>query len=250
MVTYMGSKLKYAGNIVPKLQEIIDKKGIEIYWEPFVGGANIIDKIKCKNKYGADKNKILIALFKQGQEDFSKIPTSCSREEFNKARDVYRDQVESDIPLYVQGAYAFFHSFAAKGFCGSYAEAGRNRDVYDERYRNFKAQIPNLEDVTFICSEYQNLDIANGSLVYCDPPYENTTQYGYSWERGFDHAKYWDWVRELSKRCYVLCSEQTLPDDFDLAWEGTGFRTVNKNNQKGVEKLGYYKDGLLKDWSF
>jgi len=31
MVTYMGSKLKYAGNIVPKLQEIIDKKGIEIY---------------------------------------------------------------------------------------------------------------------------------------------------------------------------------------------------------------------------
>ena len=182
---------------------------------PSQGGGNIIDKIQCQNKIGADKNKILIALFKQGQEDFSKIPTSCTREQFNEARDIYKNRLDSDIPLYVQGAYAFFHSFAAQGFAGSYAEGGRGRDIYDERYRNFQNQLPNLKDVNFICCDYKELEIPDKSLVYCDPPYEGTRHYGYAWERkGFIHEEYWDWVRELSKRCYVVCSEQSLPDDF------------------------------------
>lgn len=251
MVTYMGSKLKYKNEIVPILQNIIDKNNVTSYWEPFVGGANIIDAIKCSSRFGADKNTILIALFQQGQKDFSKIPTSCTREQFNEAREIYKKRIlDSDIPLYVQGAYAFFHSFAAKGFCGSYAEAGRSRDVYGERYRRFKSQIPNLKDVVFICSEYKDLDIEDKSLVYCDPPYENTTQYGYAWEKGFNHKEYWDWVRALSQRCYVVCSEQQFPDDFEVIWEKQGFRTVNTNNQKAIEKMGIYKNGMLKRSDF
>ena len=44
-MVYMGSKAKYAESIVPILQKVIDDNNIEIYIEPFVGGANIIDKI-------------------------------------------------------------------------------------------------------------------------------------------------------------------------------------------------------------
>ena len=46
---YVGSKNKLAKYIVPILQKIIDSNGIQKYIEPFCGGCNVIDKIKCKN---------------------------------------------------------------------------------------------------------------------------------------------------------------------------------------------------------
>lgn len=51
---YLGSKAKIAKDIVPIIQSYIDHNGIEQYWEPFVGGANIIDKINCKVRVGTD----------------------------------------------------------------------------------------------------------------------------------------------------------------------------------------------------
>ena len=51
---YIGSKAKIAGDIVPILQDLIDRNNIDEYVEPFVGGFNIIDKIKCKHRLGND----------------------------------------------------------------------------------------------------------------------------------------------------------------------------------------------------
>lgn len=60
---YMGSKSRIAKDIVPIIQNYIDNTDTaETYWEPFVGGANIIDKIKCQYRIGSDLNKYLIAL--------------------------------------------------------------------------------------------------------------------------------------------------------------------------------------------
>ena len=61
-MVYMGSKSKYANSIVPILQNAIDRNNITTYIECFVGGANIIDKINCENKYGYDNSQTLIAL--------------------------------------------------------------------------------------------------------------------------------------------------------------------------------------------
>ena len=64
---YMGSKSRIAGSIVPILNKIIADKQITAYWEPFVGGANIIDKIKCEKKIGSDNSKYLIALLSNAE---------------------------------------------------------------------------------------------------------------------------------------------------------------------------------------
>ena len=64
----MGSKSRIAKYIVPIIQSYIDKNNMETYIEPFVGGANIIDKVKCGKKYGFDKNKYLIALLQRVQK--------------------------------------------------------------------------------------------------------------------------------------------------------------------------------------
>ena len=42
---YVGSKNRISKYIAPILQGYIDRNNVEIYYEPFVGGANMVDKI-------------------------------------------------------------------------------------------------------------------------------------------------------------------------------------------------------------
>ena len=62
---YMGSKDKIADNILPFIHSYILMENADTYIEPFVGGANMIDKVICTNRFGYDKNKYLIALFSE-----------------------------------------------------------------------------------------------------------------------------------------------------------------------------------------
>lgn len=58
---YIGSKNKLAKELAPIIQSYITDE-TNGYLEPFVGGANMIDKIAHKNKIGCDIHKELIAL--------------------------------------------------------------------------------------------------------------------------------------------------------------------------------------------
>ena len=59
---YIGSKNRISKDIAPILQKCIDNNQSQVYIEPFVGGANMIDKIKCNIKIGLDIHRELIAL--------------------------------------------------------------------------------------------------------------------------------------------------------------------------------------------
>ena len=63
---YVGSKNRIAKYIVPIIQSKIDELGDKCngYFEPFVSGANVIDKIRCSHKHGYDSNQYLIVLLR------------------------------------------------------------------------------------------------------------------------------------------------------------------------------------------
>lgn len=50
---YVGSKNRISKELAPIIQSHVDK-GVVGYLEPFVGGANMIDKINHENKHGSD----------------------------------------------------------------------------------------------------------------------------------------------------------------------------------------------------
>ena len=52
---YMGSKSRIAKYIVPIIRSYIDNNNIKRYFEPFLGGANVIDKINCDPAYQGTK---------------------------------------------------------------------------------------------------------------------------------------------------------------------------------------------------
>ena len=121
-MVYMGAKSKYAGHIVPVLQQTIDENNVSTYIECFVGGANIIDKIKCDNRYGYDRSDTLIALLAQAAADWDKVMKSGSRELWDKGKAYVKDGImPEDMTLAEIGAMEFFASFSNGGFPRGYA---------------------------------------------------------------------------------------------------------------------------------
>lgn len=56
-MVYQGSKNRLAKFLVPIIQKYIDDNNIKTYIEPMCGGANLIDKINCDKRIGADINE-------------------------------------------------------------------------------------------------------------------------------------------------------------------------------------------------
>lgn len=245
-MVYMGSKSKIADIIIPILHKIIKEKNIETYIEPFVGGANIIDKVECNKKIGYDNSKTLIALLNTARDDFNLIPSEGSREWFERARAIYRGMSDEEMEDYLIGAIQWLGSYGTRGFPGGYAPEKDGRVPYTQRFNNLKAQSPHLKGIEFYNKDFHDIEIPNKSLVYCDPPYFGTKTYGYAFESKFDHEDFWNWVREKSKTSYVVVSEETVPDDFEIIKEVSKRRTLKKENDMVVvEKLVTWKYGLL-----
>lgn len=243
-MVYMGSKNKYSSYIVPILQKDIDDNNIKLYIEPFVGGANMIDKIQCEKRIGYDRSDTLIALLSQARDDWDKVLKDGNRELWDKGKGYVKDGVmPEDMSLADIGAMEFFASFSNGGFPRGYAKNSDTRNYFKEAYRNMEAQAPNLKDIEFYCQDYLDLDEnISGALIYNDPPYANTKFYGYANQPKMNYNDFWDWVRKISKNNIVYTSEQTAPDDFEIVWEQDVVRTTNKeNNFKAVEKLFKYK---------
>ena len=236
---YMGSKNRISKQPVPIIQGCIDENNTKIYFEPFVGGANMIDKIKCDMRIGNDIHKELIALFKQLQKGWNP-PLHITEEEYNKVRND-----KSDYPDYYVAFVGFCATFGAKWF-GGYARGFKEdkitpRDHSNESVRNILNQLPNIQDVKFASKNYLDFDKTKmkDCVIYCDPPYQDATKYK---SNDFDYNVFWDWVRELSENNHVFVSEYNAPDDFECVWSKKVTTSLKvEEHEERVEKLFIHK---------
>lgn len=237
---YMGSKSRIAKYIVPILQDLIDKHSITTYVEPFVGGANIIDKIQCTHKVGGDRQRYLIELYKN-LDKIDELPENVSADHYAEVRECFRNGNQCFPDWYI-GAVGFLASYNGRFFDGGYAgtvltKAGIVRNYYQEARRNLERQIPQLQGIDFLFGDYRvTCDHFENALIYCDPPYMGTQQYNSNPE--FYHEEFWDWCRYMSEKNIVLVSETTARDDFVCVWEHPVTRTLdNKSRKTTTERL-------------
>lgn len=238
---YMGSKARVAKDISQIINKLIIENGITTYIEPFVGGSNMIEHINCQNKYGYDNNEYLIEFWLQIQKGWNPLPVDD--EDSDMTKELYQDVKDnpSKYPKHIVALAGFCASYNAKWF-GGYAgvvktKIGTYRNYYDEAVRNVLKQAEHIKDVHYQCLDYQQIEVEN-ALIYCDPPYECATGY----KDKFDHAAYWEWVRRMSKKNIVICSEYSAPPDFECIWSKELTTTLDKNSRsKAVEKLYLYK---------
>ncbi len=86
---YIGSKAKFADEIVAILQGYISEYKIKQYVEPFAGGFNVIDKVQCEYRLGNDIDPLVCDLIETCRDnpallDLLHTPT---REEYYDVRD-------------------------------------------------------------------------------------------------------------------------------------------------------------------
>ncbi len=245
---YMGSKSRIAKDIVPIIQSYIDNSRIvETYWEPFVGGANIIDKIKCQYRIGSDLNKYLIALLCHVR-DGGELYESVTKETYDAARDVFNTGDNIGFKDWQIGNIGFLASYNGRFFDGGYAKPGyektknglRYRDYYKEALNNLLEQAPKLKEIDFIVSDYRKLEPHN-CVVYCDPPYSNTKQYKNA--INFDYDEFWYYAAKWAKNNIVLVSELEAPEGWECIWEKNVNRSINTANKaNAIEKLFIRRD--------
>lgn len=243
---YMGSKSRIAKDIVPILQRYIDENNIDTYVEPFVGGANVIDKIKCRKRIGFDLNKYLIALLNH-VKDGGKLYDEVSKDLYDKARNALHNGFD-EFELWEMGNIGFLSSYNGRWFDGGYAKSGYEKTKHGERYRdyyreaknNLLSQAENLKNITFLCCDYRECAFKD-AVIYCDPPYNGTKKFANSIE--FDYDEFWEVMREWSKDNIVIISEQSAPEDFKCIWEKSVSRSIKSNDKsRATEKLFVYKN--------
>ena len=231
---YMGSKNRIAKHLLPIMLSECEKHGITKWVEPFVGGANMIDRVPDSfERIGYDVNEYIISMFNSLKDGF--VPKDYyTKEEYVSIK----NNKDSDKGL--TGYVGFNCSYSGKwfgGFAGIVNTKGGIRNYQAEAKKNVLNQVRNLSDVDFICESYENLDFEN-CLIYCDPPYQNTTGYKTG---SFNHDKFFEWCREQAKKNVVFVSEYEAPDDFECVWSQEVKSSLSANGVAGGNKVSVEK---------
>lgn len=101
-------------------------------------------------------------------------------------------------------------------------------------------RLQSLENVTPVrvdarCGDYRGIDVQQGDVLYCDPPYKGTRGYN---GKSFDHEAFYAWA--LAQRVPVYISEYDMPADrFMCIWQKSRASRASAKGTEGtaVEKL-------------
>lgn len=216
---YMGSKNKLAKELVPIIQSFLQPN--QAYIEPFVGGANIIDKIQG-NRIGSDIHKELIAMWNAIQAGWE-YPDTITEADYTNIR-------YGDYPDHLKGYVGFNASYSGKwwgGYARYVSPLGKKQEFDKEAHRFITRQLEGIKDITFLNLSYLELEphIPKNSLIYCDPPYRGTTKYS---NKFFDPVIFDSWCQDMKEKGHILLvSEYNIPKYTELLF--------SKNRRSSLE---------------
>lgn len=225
---YMGGKFRQSKAIVEVLRPYVTPD--TVYVEPFCGGmwsaARVARELHPRRMILNDANECLVTFWNYCiSNGTSHLPTDLEVIENNYQ--TYKHTKDPKDPL--TAWYGFECSFGGRYFEG----VARNKHTTkstDEKINCIRA-IPH--EITF--NSYELVNIPDGSVVYCDPPYERPVK-RVKQLMGFKTDEFWQWVRDLSKRCIVFTSCFDCPNDFKTVYEW-GDTVVRHWNSRGTDGI-------------
>ena len=231
----MGSKARLAKNIA---QIINPHSNGWNFVEPFAGGLNLTQNILASSYTVNDGNKYVAAMWTKLLTGW--IPEQITKAEYNQIK-----ANKQNYPDYLVGWCGVACSYSGKWFAGFAGKTATKiqtvRDYQQEALNSALKTVDSLKHLGIVevtGLDYRLLQIPDNSVVYCDPPYANTTGY----HNSFDSVEFFEWCRQLAKRCKVFVSEYTAPNDFQCVFSKEVKSSLSANGTCGgsiasVEKL-------------
>ena len=228
-MSYIGGKARGSKHILAVLND--PRLDGYDYLEPFVGMGHVLRRVVNKRSYTAsDANPLVMRLLAaiQAGEALPQI----SRERYAQLRVEHAASHASSVErgeasLLVSDAADLETAVAAFQYCFNGREFGGYVDTYTRRngtvddiprsranYYAALANTPSFQHASLTHCDYRAYAPDAQCLVYCDPPYQGTTGYTGASRGTFDHAAFWQTVRDWSAHAVVLVSEYAAPPDF------------------------------------
>lgn len=193
----------------------------------------MIDKVDG-NRIGGEFNRYIAEMWIELTSGCK--PLVITKEDYKNIKDN-----PDNYPCWLVGWAGVACSYSGKwfgGFAGKTVTLGGDRDYQAEAHANLEKQLPSLSGVDFVHASYDELKIPPQSIIYCDPPYANTTKY----KDDFDHEKFWQWCREKCKEGHkVFISEYNAPEDFVCVWQQEVKSSLSANGKSGGNKISVEK---------
>lgn len=228
---YQGSKRRIAKELLNIILK--DRKENQFYVEPFMGGCNMICEVDG-NRIGNDFNEYIGAMWYEMVNKSWVPPTHVSELEFKDIK-----ENKQNYPKHLVGFVGVALTFGSTWF-GTYARNKRGTNYAMEGRKNLLTQIEKLKGTEFTSVSYEEMNIPDNSIIYCDPPYQGVAGY----KDKFNHDAFWDWCRNMHYKGHtVYISEYNAPNDFECIWSKELPTNLNANyNNKPIEKLFIYKN--------
>ena len=277
---YQGSKKKISKKIVEIIKQNFGTE--KPVYDIFGGGGAITAECMLNGLevHYNDLDETVTSMFqKVVSEDRDYLKTLIvSRDEFLKIRDKENKTVDDELKLLVNSfgnnreSYLYSEEFSDLKYNlvteiikkHDTFSGYKKTDTYKNAYRPFDIgkvdrsqvleqlqRLYQLERVQRLeLPEATNLDYTafsdiENSILYLDPPYENTVLKGYSTD-GFDSQSFYGWAYEMSKKNIVLISSYEISDErFECVYEFKNVRSTYTPGPRGkqTEKLFMVKKG-------
>ncbi len=224
---YFGGKSKTANQIATYLNDI--RQPDQPYWEPFIGAGWILERIHTEPIFASDVHPQLVAMWQALQNGWVP-PKNVTEAEYKQAKaGGFNDALTAFI--------GFGGSFGGKWW-GGYAR-GEGRNWTSESHQGLLQKINRMDTPAFFQADFMTCYTpAFGCLIYCDPPYNNTT--AYKGVDKFDTYNFWARVRWLEEHGHtVIVSEYEAPQDFCCVLEIYTKTNMDTKNGKSprIERL-------------
>lgn len=245
-IRYQGGKQRFAKAIYEVISdyeyEITGKNNLNIY-APFFGMGSVElefarnDNLdECVRKITAnDINEDVILMWQSLQDGWLPKKTCSETYYYN-----LKKKNPSAERGYYLSAYAFGGVFSS-GFRGNYQSIEQSKREGINMYNKVKEVVPLLDCFEFIHGSYCDTTPEKGEMVYADPPYFSSLNYGVNKHlTDFNYDEFWDIMRKWSKTNIVFISEEKgghIPKDFVCIWSVNAKRTLGSHKgNKGTKK--------------
>jgi len=228
---YPGGKARNAKEIADYINRVI---GTFPYLEPFCGALSVGCKVNAEYKTMSDVDEYMISMWRAVQNGWQP-PIDVSEETYKTIR-----KTPGAYPKEMVAFVSHSCSFAG-AYWGGYARDKKGKTNFAlTGFKGVMKKKPFLKRMNFFECSYTHWANVKDAVIYCDPPYRDTTQkYRVNKKDGFDSDAFWEQVKLWACNNIVFISELSAPE-----WVGEPIHQFNLRSTMGMDKTSHYTENL------